>query len=485
MPFRFDNTYARLPERFYTRMPPHPFPAAALLAVNEPLGVLLGLTPAELDSSDALDWFSGNRIPPGSEPLAQAYAGHQFGLFVPSLGDGRALLLGEVVADDGTRYDLQLKGSGPTPYSRRGDGYAAIGPVLREFLVGEALHALGIPTTRSLAAVATGRPVFREEPLPGAVLTRVARSHLRVGTFEYFACRDDREALGILVDYTLRLLAPPRAVADEPALALFDAVARAQIRLVAAWLGVGFVHGVMNTDNVSLAGETFDLGPCAFLDAYVPGRTYSSIDRFGRYAFMNQPSIALWNLARFADTLQPLLATRGDASRRLEDRLDRLPLDFEDAFLAVWARKLGVRDPKEGDADLVRDLLGLMETGRVDFTNTLDALTRLAGGGPDLFSGLFPDPPEASAWLDRWERRRERERPGRERLEEMRRANPVRIPRNHLVEQALAAAAEGDLAPFRRLRAALEQPCRDDPAFDDLREAPGPEQWDQVTFCGT
>lgn len=488
MPFRFDNSYTRLPGHFYERTLPTPVPAPSWLAVNHELGELLGVGEAELTSEALLGALAGNRLLEGSEPIALAYAGHQFGGFVPRLGDGRAILLGEVVGTDGIRRDVQLKGSGPTSFSRGGDGRAALGPVLREFLVSEAMYVLGVPTTRSLAAVLTGAPVYRETVLPGAVLTRVAASHLRVGTFEYFAARQDKEALSALVDFALARHYPERVGSEAPALTLFDAVMEAQIRLVAKWLSVGFVHGVMNTDNTSISGETIDYGPCAFLDTYHPERRFSSIDAQGRYAFSNQPRIALWNLARFAETLLPL-SREGEqqAISRFEARLGTFSTRFDEAHAAELRKKLGVEEAHEGDPELAQAFLTLLAEDRVDFTLAFRRLTDIAGGAAeDRLVELFARGDRVLAWLDAWRARVAREDVSSEkRAQHMRRANPSFIPRNHRVEEAIAAATTGDLRPFERLRHVLTRPFDDQPEHAELAEPPGDEQWGYRTFCGT
>lgn len=487
MPFQFDNSYARLPGHFYAQIHPMPASKPAWLAINEPLAALVGLESGELGSPELLAVFAGNHVPAGAQPIALAYAGHQFGGFVPRLGDGRAILLGEAIGKDGVRRDIQLKGSGRTPFSRGGDGRAALGPVLREFLVSEAMYALGVPTTRALAAVLTGEPVFRQQRLPGAVLTRVASSHLRVGTFEYFAHQNDKNALAALIDYALGRHYPTYKNADEPALSLLEAVMDSQSALVAKWLALGFVHGVMNTDNCSIAGETLDFGPCAFLDAFDPGRTFSSIDQFGRYAFSNQPKIALWNMARLAEAMLPIL---GDEEARsisvLEARLSQFPVRFERAYDSEMRAKLGLFEAREGDRELLNGLLSLMAKERADYTNTFRRLIDLAVNEDAAPADLFSDRERFQAWLVTW-----RERVGREaispeeRVVRMRSKNPAFIPRNHRVEEAIGAAMQGDLLPFERLRKVLVRPYEDQPEHAELARPPGEEQWMYQTFCGT
>jgi uncharacterized protein YdiU (UPF0061 family) len=493
MPIPFDNGYARLPERFFARVRPTPVERPGLLRVNGELARLLRIDPEELASEAGIARLAGNELFEGSEPIALAYAGHQFGGFVPQLGDGRAILLGEVIGEDGRRRDLQLKGAGRTPFSRGGDGRAALGPVLREYLVSEAMHALGVPTTRALAAVTTGERVYRDDALPGAILTRVAASHLRVGTFEYFAARRDREALERLVAYALdRHYATARdegrARGEAPALTLLDQVIGAQARLVARWMGVGFVHGVMNTDNTSISGETIDYGPCAFLDAYDPQRKFSSIDRGGRYAYGAQPRMALWNLARLAEALLVVMHDDEDEAVRVATaRLETFPARFDEAHAAVLRAKLGLLEAREDDAALAAALLERMADEHADFTRTFRALLDAGsqeGEGP--FLACFTKPDAIAGWLARWRARRTSEAasPGAQR-ERMRTASPAFIPRNHRVEAMIAAAAEGDLAPFERLLGVLARPYDDQPEAADLAEPPGEDQWSYKTFCGT
>ena len=484
---RFDNSYARLPDRFHARLAPTPVRAPVLIRLNAPLARLLGLDPEARTPESWAAVFSGNERLEGSEPLAMAYAGHQFGNFVPQLGDGRALLLGEVTAQDGIRRDIQLKGSGRTPFSRMGDGRAALGPVLREYLVSEAMHALGIPTTRALAAVATGEPVMRETALPGAVLTRVARGHLRVGSFQYFAARDDEDGVRLLADYAIRRHHPELADADAPQAALLAAVVEAQARLVAGWMGVGFIHGVMNTDNMSIAGETIDYGPCAFMDAYDPATVFSSIDVTGRYAYGNQPRLAQWNLCRLAEALLPLIDPDPD---RAVARATEIVEGFGPAYEREWARvmraKLGLEEPQAEDARLATRLLGLMEQAGADFTLSFRALAGAAEGEAAPLLALIGDGPQSRAWLADWRARLSSGAASDAAPERLRHANPALIPRNHRIEQAIAAAVEaGDLGPFHRLAACLSDPFA--PEADALAEAapPAPQERVSATFCGT
>ncbi len=484
--FVFDNTYARLPERFYARVTPTPVREPRLFFANRPLAGRLGLDPEKLDATV----FAGNSVPPGAEPIALAYAGHQFGAFVSQLGDGRAILLGEVIGSDERRRDVQWKGTGRTPFSRGGDGRAALGPVMREALVSEAMSALGVPTTRALAAVATGERVFRDEPLPGAVLTRIAASHIRVGTFEYFAARGDVDALATLTAYSLARHYPE---AGQGPLALLDSVALAQADLVARWLAIGFVHGVMNTDNTAISGETIDYGPCAFLDEYDPDKKFSSIDHGGRYAFRNQPRIALWNLARLAEALAPLVATvEGDPVRVLTEHLQRFGPRFEAAYTRALRDKLGLIREEDGDRELAEEALALLASDAVDYTVFFRRLCDVAAGAPgpgaepELVS-LFRDPHEIREWLGRWRKRVAAEDvPPDERAGAMRRANPAFIPRNHRVEEAIAAAVRrSDFGPFEVLMRVLARPYDDQPESAHLADPPAEEQRVRQTFCGT
>lgn len=483
MTIPFDNSYARLPDRFYARVQAEPPSAPRLIRLNRGLAEAMGLDADALDGPQGARWLSGAETPPGADPLAMAYAGHQFGGWVPQLGDGRALLLGEVVGPDGLRRDIQLKGSGPTPFSRAGDGRAALGPVLREYIVSEAMAALGVPTTRALAAVATGDRVFRNTPLPGAVLTRVARAHVRVGTFQYFYAREDVDALRLLADHCIGRLYPDLREADNPPLALLQAVIAAQARLVSRWMAVGFIHGVMNTDNMSIAGETIDYGPCAFVDGFHPATVFSSIDHAGRYAYGAQPRAAHWNLAQLAQAMLPILADDEAAALPLaQAAVDGFGAQHEAAWAVAFARKLGLDAPAADDAQLARDLLARMATDGADFTLTFRALADAAAGDDAAFLTQFRDTAEAGDWLARWRKRREGCAAGSDAL---RAANPAFIPRNHRVEQALAAAHQGDMEPFDRLMAVLARPFDDQPEAIDLAAPPRDDERVAATFCGT
>jgi serine/tyrosine/threonine adenylyltransferase len=485
--FRFDNSYARLPDRFYARQLPTQVKAPALIKLNETLARQLGLEPATLTAADAAQVFSGNRIATGSEPLAQAYAGHQFGNFQPQLGDGRAILLGEVIDSTGQRRDIQLKGSGPTPFSRNGDGRAALGPVLREYIVSEAFAALGIPATRALAAVTTGEDVWRDPVQPGAVFTRVAASHVRVGTFQYFAARGDTDGVKVLADYVIARHYPDAANADNRYRALLDAVIVGQAKLIAQWLLVGFIHGVMNTDNCSIACETIDFGPCAFMDTYNPGQVFSSIDRAGRYAYAMQPRLVKWNLARFAETLLPLLADNTDAAVEVaQDALGEFSGVFEAAYGAGLRRKLGLLTAEADDLALGQDLLERMAEQGADFSLTFRGLVA-AVAGDDAIRGQFTDPTAFDGWAVKWRARLAVE--GGDpaaRVALMRSANPAFIPRNHRIEEVIVAAVtKGNYAPFERLLAVLSKPYDDQPENAAYAAAPKPEEVVQATFCGT
>jgi serine/tyrosine/threonine adenylyltransferase len=481
--WQFDNSYARLPESLYSRVHPISVADPRLVILNEKLSVELGLDAGAL--MERSDLFAGNRVPAGADPIAQAYAGHQFGHFT-NLGDGRAILLGEHLTPQGRRFDIQLKGSGATPYSRRGDGRAALGPMLREYVISEAMHALGIPTTRSLAVATTGEQIYREEMLPGAVLTRVASSHIRVGTFEYANALGDRAALEALTEHTLQRHYPDLLGAENKALALLGGVIERQAELIAQWLCVGFVHGVMNTDNMALSGETIDFGPCAFLDSYHSETVFSSIDRGGRYAYGNQPNIAHWNLARLAEALLPLIDKHQEkAVATAEEVLSKFPKEFRKHHEAGLRAKLGLISVEEGDKDLADQLLEVMQTSGADFTSTFVALTKSVATG-QVASAHLNINPMFKEWHGRWTARLERQNHTKEEVVAlMRRANPVIIPRNHRVEEALVAAQTGDLNVLRRLLEVLANPFEETEENEPYRSAPLPGGIPYKTFCGT
>jgi uncharacterized protein YdiU (UPF0061 family) len=494
------STYASLPERFFARVKPTPVPKPHLLRFNEALAAELGLDLADQDADALAQRFSGNVVPQSLEPIAMAYAGHQFGQFVPQLGDGRAIILGEARDRGGARRDIQLKGSGRTPYSRGGDGRAALGPVLREYLVSEAMHALGIPTTRALAAVCTGESVFRERPLPGAILTRVAASLVRVGTFQYFAARGDVDGVRQLADYVIGRNYPNAETDANPYLALLRAVTESQASLIANWMNVGFIHGVMNTDNMAVSGETIDFGPCAFMDSYDPAAVFSSIDSHGRYAFGNQPHAAVWNLARFAETLLPLIDSGADRAVELAtEAVTAFSARFSEHWLAGARAKLGLSAPQEGDRALLEDLLNAMHRNQADFTLTFRGLCEAAEcdaagrGGPGSAAAdaklrcLFANPLEYDEWARRWRERLRRDpREPQVRAQAMRQLNPAVIPRNHRIEQVIGAATERqDYGPFIELSTVLSQPYRALEGMESYADPPRPEERVLRTFCGT
>ena len=480
--WKFDNSYARLPEAFYVRLNPIPVRTPKLVVFNKPLSQSLGLNPDALKGEEGAAVFAGNKIPEGAEPLAQAYAGHQFGYFT-MLGDGRAILLGEQVTPNGERFDIQYKGSGRTPFSRNGDGRAALGPMLREYIISEALHALGIPTTRSLAVVTTGEPVFRETPLQGAILTRTAASHIRVGTFQYAAGRGNPDEIRALADYTIRRHFPDLAAAGNPYLALLGTVMERQASLVARWLLVGFIHGVMNTDNMALCGETIDYGPCAFMDAYDPNTVFSSIDQNGRYAYGRQPQIAQWNLARLAETLLPLIhEDQQEAISMATEAVSGFPDTFRQFWLAGMRAKLGLSNQEADDGALVEDLLDSMHRHGADYTNTFR----------ELASGTLPEAsvfraPDFKQWFERWQARLKRQPDSREASRRrMNTHNPAVIPRNHRVEEALAAATErADFSVMENLLEVLSHPYQDPPEEAGYHLPAPPSAEPYRTFCGT
>ena len=484
----FDNSYARDLEGLYVPVEGAPAPAPEMLLLNEGLARELGLDPAALQTPAGLAMLSGSAMPDGAAPLAMAYAGHQFGGFSPQLGDGRALLVGEVIDTRGQRRDIHLKGSGRTPFSRGGDGKAALGPVLREFILGEAMHHLGIPTTRALSAVATGETVWREAALPGAVLARVASSHLRVGTFQFFAARGDTVRLRRLADYAIARHDPDLSGTEDRYALFLERVIERTMHLVAQWMAVGFVHGVMNTDNTAISGETIDYGPCAFVDAYEPMAVFSSIDTQGRYAYGRQPTLAQWNLARLAETLLPLIAPEDPeaALPAVQAAIERAPRIYAEAWRARFAAKLGLVEASEADEARIDGFLELLGAARADFTQSFRSLAEAARGSDTALWSLTQGAPGLADWLADWRARIDAQPGGGEaaaaRIEAV---NPVYIARNHRVEEALAAAQAGDLTPTRRLLEALAAPFTPRAAFADLA-TPAPEDFGPyVTFCGT
>lgn len=487
----FDNSYTQLPERFYTRQPPVPVSTPGLIRVNHELAHHLGFDPLWLESSQGVQFIAGNFMAEGADPIAAVYAGHQFGGWNPQLGDGRAILLGEVIAADGERYDVQLKGSGRTAYSRGGDGRAPLGPVLREYVVSEAMAVLGVPTTRALGAVVTGERVLRENHLPGAVLARVARSHIRIGTLQFFAARKDIAALGLLADHVIQRHYPQAQQADHPVRAMLDLVIAAQARLVAQWQALGFIHGVMNTDNMLLSGETIDYGPCAFMDAFDPGAVFSFIDQGGRYAYCNQPHIAHWNLSVLTQALLPLLDDDQDkALASGQAAIDAFPGLFQREYQDRMHAKLGLTLHEENDIALIQDLLQLMQEEKADFTLTFRRLSDLANPGKSPDGGIASvyNLSEAFApWLERWRLRLSQDSHDTDmRQAGMYAANPVFIPRNHLVEEVIRAAEdEGDFEPFNMLVDVLGQPFSFKQGHVHYAMPPRPEQIVRNTFCGT
>ncbi len=486
--FNFDNSYARAFEGFYVSCEADPASSPKLLLFNRALAEELRLDPDALDSDAGLAIFSGNAVPNGAEPLAQAYAGHQFGGFAPQLGDGRALLLGEVIDINNKRRDIQLKGSGPTPFSRGGDGKAGLGPVLREYIIGEGMHALGIPTTRALAAVTTGEKVYRERAFPGAVLTRVAASHIRIGTFQFFAGRGGVEKVRALAEYSIARHYPEIADAENPFLELFKAVANAQAALIARWMQVGFIHGVMNTDNMTISGETLDYGPCAFMDTYHPGTVFSSIDRQGRYAYANQPAILAWNLTRLAETLIPLVDPNKEKSIGiLTEVIEGVQSLYEKHWLAGMRSKIGLTTEDSEDMDLVKDLLWVMQDGEADFTLFFRRLSQVLRGDFDSIHNNMEQVGALEVWTRRWRKRLQQEGADAEKTAQaMDRVNPIYIPRNHKVEEALDAAVDHeDLMPFTKLLAAVSCPFEEvdgNEAYANPPKVPDPTY---QTFCGT
>ena len=486
----FDNSFASLPIDFYVKMNPEQMPNLKLIKFNESLSDLLGLPSKQLQGQDGIDFLGGKNILYNQEPLAQVYAGHQFGNFVPQLGDGRAILLGEVIDRIGTRYDIQLKGSGKTPFSRMGDGRSGLGPVLREYIVSEAMFAFGIPTTRALGALFTGETVVRDMPVPGALLIRVAKSHVRIGTFEYFARKGQTNKVKELADYVINRHYPDVKNGPNKYWDLLENVIKKQALLIAKWMGIGFIHGVMNTDNMTLSGETIDFGPCAFMDSFDLEKVYSSIDVQGRYRFSNQPYITVWNLSRLAETLLPLIdENQTTAIKKAEHLLETyLPL-FSKHWVEIMGKKLGIKEPKAADKALIEGLLKNMQDGQSDFTQTFRKLSFLIDKNYEKeWFALFSNPrnPELKNWITKWKNRIELNDANRPViLDQLKNKNPCIIPRNHLIEKCISQALKGDLNLFHRLLKALETPYISHPEFDEFSKPPKNNEIVHQTFCGT
>ena len=484
----FDNSYSRLPGQFYTRQNPVPVSAPSLIRINHTLAEELNIDPIWLESEEGISTVTGNKIPIGGDPIATVYAGHQFGGWSPQLGDGRAILLGEVLNKQNQRYDFQLKGSGPTPYSRGGDGRAAIGPILREYIVSEAMAAFHIPTTRILAAAATGDHVYRQNILPGAILVRIAKSHIRIGTFEFFSSRNDQESLRLLADHVIQRHYPEAAKQENPVLAMLDAVIENQAHLIASWQQIGFIHGVMNTDNILLSGETVDYGPCAFMDEYHPETVFSSIDRNGRYAYDNQPTIGRWNLIQLAQVLIPLLDKDTEKARELAQKsINKYMILLMKSYQNDMTLKLGICNAIPDDIKLIKDLLDVMAEDKMDYTLTFRYLSNLAGD--DARNGvddLVTLSEKFSFWLERWQKRLLLDaQTSIQRQARMYAKNPVFIPRNHLIEEAIQAAEDGNLNPFHQLVDIFTHPFEYKVELKKYALAPRPEQVVKETFCGT
>lgn len=490
--FPFDNSYARLPDGFFASIHPESVPEAALIKVNTGLAKLLGLDEDWLLSEDGLAMLSGQKLPEGAEPIAMAYAGHQFGGWSPRLGDGRAILIGEIISQDNIRRDIQLKGSGRTPFSRDGDGKSALGPVLREYIVSEAMAALGIPTTRALAAVTTGEIVYRAPPQPGAILTRVAQSHIRIGTFQYFYAQGDHEAVKTLADYGIDRHYPQATQGGNPYKNFLLSVLERQAELIAQWMSVGFIHGVMNTDNMHIAGETIDYGPCAFMDNFHPAKKFSAIDQHGRYAWGNQPAMAHWNLTRLAETLLPLLdKDQEQAKKDAEDVLDRFHSVFTKSFSKKFSQKLGLPGNLEGQHDLIPATFEVMTKNEVDFTLFFRHLTKIAAktseaASTEVLRGLFNDPAACDLWLECWQEHWLQDPSSQdERLHIMQQNNPIFIPRNHQIAKAIKAGEQGDFELFHHLVSVLANPFDEQPEHASLEDKPLAHEIIHQTFCGT
>jgi uncharacterized protein YdiU (UPF0061 family) len=484
----FDNSYARLPEKFYKKVLPKLPPKPTLIRVNTELASLMGIDVDWLHSSEGLAMLSGQELPEGSDPLAMAYAGHQFGGWSPKLGDGRALLIGEVIGNDGIRRDIQLKGSGHTPFSRSGDGKSALGPVLREYIVSEAMAALGVPTTRALAAVTTGENVLRNALEPGGVFTRVAQSHVRIGTFQYFYARKDNDSIKILADYMIDRHYPEALNAANPYAELLKLIAARQAELIAKWMSFGFIHGVMNTDNVQIAGETIDYGPCAFMDDFHPHKVFSSIDQYGRYAWCKQSEIGQWNLMRLADTLLPLIDDDLERAKiAAEEAIQHFNELFQISIFKKFSRKLGLLSGDERQNNLISHAFEVMTENEVDFTLFFRQLTKVySGGETDTLHCLFKNPSASEDWLKKWRKYINLDGGDeQERLKVMQSYNPILIPRNHRIAEAIAAGEQGDFKAFNRLVDAFRNPYEEQTQYADLEQAPNDFEIVHETFCGT
>ena len=487
----FDNTYASLPKHFYVYKEPTPVAKPRLVCINEPLSRELGIDPNYLKSQEGIKILSGNNLAKGSQPISMVYAGHQFGHWVPQLGDGRAVLLGEVIDLNNKRYDIQLKGSGPTPFSREGDGRAWIGPVLREYIISEYMHAVGVPTTRALGAVLTGEDVIREKSFPGAVLTRVAESHVRVGTFQYFASKNDFEAIKVLADYIINRNFNYFLTDNNPYVSLLECLVKKQADLIAKWMSLGFIHGVMNTDNMSVVGDTIDYGPCAFMDSYREDMVFSSIDQLGRYSYKNQPYIANWNLMCFANTILPLIdSDETNALKIAQEKIDSFKDKFEQSWCNEFRGKIGLKKTKANDAILIRELLNLMEDSKSDFTKTFRSLSslKLEIGNSFLneFYSHFINRNVVESWLEKWKIRIFSESGDIKTAQAlMKKNNPVYIPRNHIIEKVIFNSLHNDFKPFFRLMDVIMNPYKEKINKDYYSSSPRPEEVVRETYCGT
>jgi len=484
----FDNSYQNLPQEFFERVNPVPVKDPSLIIFNTDLGKSLGIDP-KLSKENLVKIFSGNEVPKGSSPIALAYAGHQFGQFVQQLGDGRAILLGELSAPNQERYDIQLKGSGQTKFSRQGDGRAPIGPIIREYVISESMNALGIPSTRSLAAISTGEQVFRETFLPGGVLTRIAKSHIRVGTFEYFAAQNNSDHLKTLADYTINRHFPALKEENNCYISLLQTVCNLQIELISKWMGIGFIHGVMNTDNTSIVGETIDYGPCAFMDEYNPGTVFSSIDTHGRYAFGNQPLIAQWNMACFANSLLPLIDKDSEkAVTKAQEVINDFPKNMNEAVMGVMCKKIGLDSSTKGSQELVKSFLNIMLDNKSDYTLSFRYLSEnFKGKKEDLLKGQFQEHKRLNDWLQKWVKTLEIEKiKKKDVINIMDKANPLFIPRNHLLERIINAATENnDFSEMKTLLKVFSSPYKKQPENKAYSKPPKSDEIVKQTFCGT